>query len=349
MRSLFHSTLVAFLTVGLLWSCTNGPTRDVPTVKKIKKADKLQGKAKALFGIAKMKADINSPLAQLGKELYYEPQLSMSGTRSCNTCHQLEKFGVDHETTASSPERTTKGERNAPTVYYAFTHSSQFWDGSAKNLEEQVKGHVLDPRVMGMPDERSLEDKLKASENYPALFAQAFPEESQPVSFHNMAIAIAAFEKTLVSPGRFDEYLSGNAEALSIEERKGLQAFIDVGCTTCHTGPSLGGQMFQKFGLAKGPYWEYTGSEVIDSGRATLTGSRFDQFSFKVSGLRNIAMTAPYFHDGSVTDLSEAVKIMAVTQLGKELSEEELKNMVAFMESLSGDIPDYALKTTGMD
>ena len=318
---------------------------DTEVTNQNKKADQeLQAQAKGLFGKLPEPADINRPVAQLGKKLFYETSLSISNQMSCNTCHKLSEYGVDHEKTSLGHDKKTRGERNSPTVYNAYTHIAQFWDGRAEDLIEQAKGPVLNPVEMGMPTEAKVLENLNQSEEYKKLFAEAFPDQKSPVSFHNMAVAMAEFEKTLSTPGDFDKYMEGDVSALTEEERKGMETFIKVGCTTCHIGPALGGKMFQKFGLIKGPYWEYTGSEHIDSGRVAVTGQASDRFVFKVPSLRNIAETGPYFHDGSVEDLTEAIRIMGTTQLGRELSDEQVSEIETFLESLTGEIPDYALQ-----
>ncbi len=332
--------------VGLISACNQQKDSTVKeqTTKPESDADQmLLERAQNLFGEMPEPASFDRPIAQLGKKLYYEKELSISKQMSCNTCHMLDKFGVDNEPTSLSHDKSTRGERNSPTVYNAYMHASQFWDGRAEDLVAQAKGPVLNPVEMAMPDEATVTDRLMGSEEYKALFAEAFPEEEMQINYHNMAIAIAEFEKTLATPSAFDTYLDGNIAALNEDQRIGLKTFMDVGCTTCHSGPALGGQLMQKFGLIKGPYWEYTGSESIDSGRVTVTGSGLDKFVFKVPSLRNIEETAPYFHDGSVADLDEAIRIMGTTQLGKELTAEEVAKIRAFLKTLTGEIPEYAL------
>jgi cytochrome c peroxidase len=310
--------------------------------------ESLLTKAQSAFSTLPEPASFDRPIAKLGKKLYYETALSASGEMSCNSCHMLDKFGVDNEPTSLGHDKKTRGERNSPSVYNAYFHLAQFWDGRAENLTEQAKGPVLNPGEMGMTGEGAVDELLKASKEYQRLFAEAFPDQEDPANFNNMAAAIAEFEKTLSTPAPFDAYLSGEENALNAQQKKGLETFMQVGCTTCHTGPGLGGQMFQKFGLLKGPYWEYTGSENIDSGRVKVTNSGMDKFSFKVPALRNVAKTAPYFHDGSVASLAEAIKIMGTTQLGKDLSEEQVNDIAAFLESLTGEIPAYALQNQQM-
>lgn len=305
---------------------------------------KLLASAQNFFKALPEPRPFEGDLVQLGKQLYYENDLSISGEMSCNTCHQLDKYGVDNEATSLGHDKKVRGERNSPTVYNAYFHLAQFWDGRAEDLVEQAKGPVLNAVEMGMPDEASVIAKLKKSKHYQSLFAKAFPEAKDPITFHNMAVAIAAFEETLATPGRWDEYLAGKMAALSAQEKRGLQSFINNGCTACHSGPGLGGNLYQKFGLIRGPYWDYTGSELKDEGRFAVTGKEMEKYWFKVPALRNVSETAPYFHDGSVAELDKAVEIMAITQLGRELEPEDVDNIVAFLKALKGEIPEHALQ-----
>jgi len=171
------------------------------------------------------------------------------------------------------------------------------------------------------------------------LFAEAFPEEQAPITYKNLSKAIGAFERTLLTPSKWDDYLSGQAEALTLAEKKGLQAFINAGCTSCHSGELLGGNTFQKFGVFH-DYWTYTKSTKIDEGRAAVTKNEADKYMFKTPSLRNVAKTAPYFHDGSVADLNEAVKIMAKVNLNKDLKDGEVSSIVTFLEALTGELPE---------
>lgn len=269
---------------------------------------------------------------ELGRLLYHDARLSKNQQISCNTCHTLARWGVDGEPT-SAGHRGQRGARNSPTVLNAAGHFVQFWDGRAKDVEEQAKGPVLNPVEMAMPDAASVEKVLRSIPGYRPLFAKAFPGQPEPITFDNMAIAIGAFERTLVTPSRFDKFLAGDDGALSAEEKRGLALFVQTGCTTCHAGAYLGGQMFQKAGLVK-PW-----PNQKDPGRFEVTKNEADRMLFKVPSLRNVAKTGPYFHDGSVTRLDEAVKMMASHQLGRELSDADARTIVAFLESLTGDIP----------
>jgi len=271
---------------------------------------------------------------KLGKMLYYDPRLSRSGFISCNSCHNLATFGVDNEET-SIGHRWQLGPRNAPTVLNAAFHIAQFWDGRAKDLEEQAKGPIINPVEMAMPDSLQAVKVIKSIPEYVELFKKAFPNSKDPITYDNIAKAIAAFERTLITPSRFDRFLEGDVSALTDEEKEGLKLFMDKGCTACHNGMGVGGHMYAKFGVVK-PY------SSKDLGRYEITKQESDKHVFKVASLRNVAMTYPYFHDGKVWDLKQAVKIMADVQLGMKLSDKEAKKIVAFLKALTGEIPEEA-------
>jgi len=276
---------------------------------------------------------------ELGKKLYYDPRLSLSGVISCNTCHNLATCGVDGVETSLGHKFQTGG-KNAPTVLNAGFHIAQFWDGRAKDLEEQAKGPILNPVEMSMPNPEIVIARLKSIDAYVAEFKKAFPQDKDPVNYDNVAKAIAAFERTLVTPSRFDEFLKGNTKALTEKEKEGLKLFIEKGCASCHNGVAVGGGMFQKFGIVK----PYPYQDPNDLGRYNVTKNEADKYVYKVPSLRNISRTYPYFHDGKVWDIREAVKIMGETQLGINLTEEEVDKIVAFLDSLTGKIPEDALK-----
>jgi cytochrome c peroxidase len=271
---------------------------------------------------------------ELGKKLYYDPRLSLSGVISCNTCHNLATYGVDNVPTSLGHKFLTGG-RNAPTVLNAGFHIAQFWDGRAKTLEDQAKGPILAHVEMAMPNPEFVVLKLKTIPGYVEEFKKAFPNEKDPITYDNVAKAIAAFERTLVTPSRFDKFLKGDTKALTKKEKEGLRLFIDKGCAGCHNGVAVGGGMFTKFGIVK-PY------PTADLGRYRVTKKEEDKFVFKVPSLRNIAMTYPYFHDGEVWDLRDAVRIMGETQLGIKLTDKEIDAIVAFLNSLTGDVPEEA-------
>lgn len=268
----------------------------------------------------------------LGRMLYYETRLSKNHDVSCNTCHSLTGFGVDG-TKVSTGHKKQQGSRNAPTVYNAAGHFVQFWDGRAKDVEEQAQGPVLNPVEMAMPAAAKVEATLRSIPGYVELFKKAFPEVPQPVTLANAAAAIGAFERKLVTPSRWDKFLAGDPAALTEDEQVGLGKFLAVGCNACHSGTLLGGSMFQKAGLRK-PW-----PSDADGGRFAVTKQEADRMLFKVPSLRNIEKTAPYFHDGSVTTLEDAVRTMGRHQLGVELSDADVASIATFLKSLTGAIP----------
>jgi len=249
---------------------------------------------------------------------------------SCNTCHDINNMaGVDGKPTSPGALPGKIGTRNTPTVFNAGFQFAQFWDGRAPDLKEQAKGPILNPVEMAMPNEKEVVKVISSIPEYQDLFKKAFPNEKNPITFDNIAHSIAAFERTLVSKSRYDQWVTGDKNALTDEEKIGLKTFIEVGCITCHTGPLFGGNLYQKMGLVK-PY-----SNTKDLGRFDVTKQESDKFMFKVSMLRNVALTAPYFHDGAVKTLEEAVKIMADINLGKQLTDDQLKSIVAFLKALT--------------
>jgi cytochrome c peroxidase len=272
-------------------------------------------------------ANLDQAKVELGKKLFNEKALSIANDLSCNSCHNLATFGVDNKPT-SDGHKGQKGTRNSPTVLNAALHFTQFWDGRAKDVEEQALGPVMNPVEMAMPSESEVISRLKSNAEYVGLFAKAFPSEVDTVTFKNIGRAIGAFERTLITPSRFDSFLAGDDKALTEQEIKGLRSFRDVGCVACHSGATLGGQMFQKIGLVK----QYPAKDL---GRYEVTKNEVDKYFFKVPSLRNIEKTYPYFHDGSVKTLEEAIKLMGEYQLGRQLSDEQVKDIVAFLRTLT--------------
>ena len=277
---------------------------------------------------------------KLGQQLWYETRLSKGNTVSCNSCHNLATAGVDNMPT-SAGHKSQFGARNPPTALNAALLGSQFWDGRAADVEEQAGGPLLNPVEMANATEADAAAKIAGIPEYQEKFKAAFPEDGA-VSFKNITTALGAFERTLLTPTRWDDYLKGNVSALSEQERKGVRAFMDNGCIACHNGVNLGGTMFQKFGLVDGPYWKHIDDPKHDKGRADVTKKAEDEFFFRVPGLRNVERTYPYFHNGSVWELDKAVNIMAKAQLGKTLAPEDTENIVAFLKALSGNVPESA-------
>ncbi|WP_457750012.1 cytochrome-c peroxidase [Sulfurimonas sp.] len=275
---------------------------------------------------------------RLGKMLFNEKRVSIDGTTSCAKCHPFSYYGADN----LEKSRGNFGKinpRNAPTVLNAAGQMSQHWRGDRKDVEEQAKKALLGKASFGAPSYEWVEKRLGSIPKYEELFKKAFVNDKNPISVDNYAEAIGAWERTLSTPSRFDEFLEGRSNALTQEEKAGLKTFMDKGCTSCHSGALLGGTMLQKFGVVS-PYWEYTKSKKIDAGRYNVTKKEEDKYLFKVPQLRNVAMTAPYFHDGSVKSLRDAIKIMAKVQLGADLSQKETQNIYLFLQALSGKLSE---------
>lgn len=291
--------------------------------------------AQAVFGTipAKMPgSEKDTPeRVELGKKLFFDKRLSANETMSCNTCHHVDQggAGVDREQT-SAGAFGKRGERNAPTVYNAGFHVAQFWDGRAPTLEEQAKGPILNPVEMAMPSAGDVIKRIAGDPEYQKLFTKAFPDSEGKITYDNVGAAIAAYERTLKTHDRFDDFLKGDNKALTPAELSGLDLFMKTGCTACHSGPLVGAQSFQKMGLAK-PY-----ENTIDLGRYGVTKDEADKYRFKVPSLRNVAQTVPYFHDGAVASLEEAVKKMSTVQLGKDLTLEQAQLISGFLRALSG-------------
>jgi cytochrome c peroxidase len=280
---------------------------------------------------------LDAAQADLGRMLYFDKRLSKTGTQSCNSCHPLDRFGADGLPTSPGAEGKLGG-RNSPTVYHAAGYFAQFWDGRALNVEEQAKGPLVNPVEMGLTDGAQVERILRGIAGYKPLFARAFPGQAQPISYDNVGKAIGMFERGLVTPSRWDKYLLGDKSALSSQEVEGLRVFTNVGCMVCHTGEFVGGTMYEKVGAVE-PW-----PNQKDEGRFAVTKDERDRMVFKVPTLRNIAKTAPYFHDGSAKSLPEAVQMMGRHQLGLELSAEEVTSIASWLGSLTGELPSQYIK-----
>jgi cytochrome c peroxidase len=280
----------------------------------------------------------NADMVTLGRMLYYEPRLSKSQQISCNSCHDLAKYGVDSQP-VSDGHKGQQGTRNAPTVFNAAAHFAQFWDGRAPDVEAQAKGPILNPVEMAMPAERAVTAVLESMPEYVDLFKKAFPTDKKPVTYDNMAKAIGAFERKLMTPSRWDALLNGDASALTPEETIGLKTFLDTGCQSCHSGALLGGTSYRKLGAMK-PF-----PNLTDQGRFAVTKNDADKGVFKVPSLRNIDQTGPYYHDGKVTSLDQVVRDMAEYQLGKTLTDQQTKQIIDFLKVLTGRIDPEYIKT----
>ncbi len=287
-----------------------------------------------IFGVIpdRMPGSENDSLASihLGRKLYFDNRLSVNDNQSCNTCHNVlnKKAGVDN--LSLSPGVFGKlNSRNTPTVLNSGFHIAQFWDGRVKNLEEQIRIPLFSPLQMAIPDEKYLIDKIYSIPEYKDLFEKAFPDKSGKITFGQITASISSFQRTFRTNDRFDDFQRGKYKALTADEIRGLEIFLAIGCANCHKGPMLGGNSFQKMGVKK----HYENKE--DTGRFKITSAEEDMYVFKVPSLRNVALTAPYFHDGSQSTLDLAVKKMAEIQLGKNLSEQEIESIVTFLNALT--------------
>jgi cytochrome c peroxidase len=299
--------------------------------------DPLQAEAARRFGRIEAPSG-GSPQIELGRALYWDTRLSADGKTACASCHAAHDWGADRRA-ASIDARGKPTKRNSPTVFNSLRQPMLRWLGDRRSGSEQAEGSITGSMGFRAKDEIL---PLLRKFDYESAFRTAFPDDPEPVSARNYGRAIAAYESTLVTPAPFDRYLDGDSAALTARQRAGLQLFIERGCVGCHEGALLGGSTWQRFGVVQ-PYWSATGSSTIDEGRYTITRKDEDRYAFRVPILRNIARTAPYFHDGSVATLDAAVRVMAAVQLGQTLRDEETAAIVAFLESLTGDVPaNYA-------
>ena len=272
---------------------------------------------------------------ELGKKLWFDPRLSMSGFISCNSCHNLSMGGSDNLPT-SIGDRWQQGPINSPTVLNSSLNVAQFWDGRAGDLKDQAGGPIANPMEMAFSHTLTV-DMLASIPAYVREFRQVFGVGTK-ISLDQVTSAIAEFEKTLVTPNsRFDQWLLGKSDALSSQELAGYKLFKESGCVACHNGEAVGGNSFQKMGIVE----PYKGN--ASEGRAAVTGNDADRFSFKVPTLRNVELTYPYFHDGAAETLAEAVNVMGRIQLGRTYSKEENDNIVAFLKTLTGDQPTFIM------
>ena len=304
--------------------------------------DNLRTTAAALFGTIPERVEelrgqaVSAEQVSLGHMLFFEPRISRSQLITCNTCHSIGTGGADN-VPVSIGHGWQRGPRNSPTVFNAVFNAAQFWDGRAADLAEQAKGPVqASVEMNNTPDQ--VVQTLKSIPGYVERFGKAFPGQANPVSFDNMALALEAFEATLVTPdSRFDRWVLGDDSALDDTERRGLELFVSSGCASCHNGRNFGGQTYFPFGVIERP-----GADILplgDKGRFEVTATASDEYVFRAAPLRNVELTAPYFHSGQVWDLEQAVAIMGSAQLGRELNEDEASAIAAFLRTLTGRQP----------
>jgi len=292
--------------------------------------------ARGLFGVVEPAPPgaLGAPEVTLGRRLFWDERISGDGETSCATCHTIAGWGADQRRFSEDARGRLTG-RHSQTVFNAMEQPALRWLGDRRDGAEQAERSITGS--MGLEDGAAIATLL-ASLGYVEAFSSAFPDDTDPVSAANYARALQAYQSTLRTPAPFDSFLGGDVAALTDQQKAGLRNFMSIGCATCHAGKLLGGISFRRFGIAQ-DYWTVTGSEEIDTGLHSATNRDDDRYVFRVSMLRNIARTAPYFHDGSVATLPEAVRAMATLQLGRSLPDAVVNDIVAFLESLTGDIP----------
>ena len=276
---------------------------------------------------------------QLGEMLFLDPMLSRDNSISCSSCHSLNKGGTDNLGRSAGIAGST-GEINTPTVFNASFNFKQFWDGRAESLEDQIDGPIENPREMGSSWNDVIR-KLRKSTYYLESFSRIYRDGIQP---QNVRDAIASFERSLVTPNsRFDRYLRGDHNALTADEQHGYAVFKEYGCSSCHQGTNIGGNLFEKFGVMRNYFADRGEITKPDFGRFNVTGDEADKYVFKVPSLRNVALTAPYFHDGTADSLEKAVRVMSVYQLGRSLPDKDIQDIVKFLKTLTGEYKGKAL------
>lgn len=285
---------------------------------------------------------------ELGKQLFFDPRLSKDGTVSCNSCHNVMGGGTDNKA-FSAGVGAKLGGRNSPTVWNSAFHSVQFWDGRAPTLEDQAKGPLTNPVEMAMPNHDAVVDRVKSLPGYVSQFEKVFGKNS--VNIDNIARAIATYERTLITPNSpLDRYLRGDKKAMSAQAIRGMNTVIDVGCVSCHTGSNLNGPampvgegFYQKFPTFTDNAYVKKYDLMKDKGRAEHTKNEEDEHFYRVPTWRNVALTAPYFHNGSVKTLDEAVRVMAKVQLNKDLTDAQVGDIVAFLNATTGEFPKQTM------
>jgi len=290
------------------------------------------------FGIVAASTDAqrNAPEAQLGRALFWDTRLSVDGKTACASCHPAQDWGSDRRRFPIDA-RGKPTSRHSQTVFNAMGQTTLRWTGDRPDGSAQAEGSMT-----GSLGFATKEDAVAAlaTHGYAPRFRALYPDDAEPLTLRNFGRALAAYQASLATPAPFDRFLAGDGAALTAQQQAGLRTFMEVGCGGCHNGPLLGGGMLQRFGLTR-DYWTLTGSTVIDTGRFSATKKEEDRYVFRVPMLRNIAKTAPYFHDGSVEHLDAAVRVMAQVQLGRLLDDAQAGAIVAFLESLTGEVPSH--------
>jgi cytochrome c peroxidase len=355
-RTTFGATCVFLLVCAVLWGCDKKPgarpeaaaldareTTDAarPATPHAQLVKEARSKLNA-FGVLPEEFEseenpITPGKVTLGKQLYYDTRLSRGRDISCNSCHALAAYGVD-KTPVSEGFQGQHGSRNAPTVYNAAGKIAQFWEGRAADVEDQASGPMTNPVEMAMPSGEYVVEVVKSIPGYRKEFERVFPDQKEPVTLENITRAIGAFERKLTTPSPWDEFIAGDDDAADDAQLRGFLTFVDVGCVACHNTALVGGRSFQKLGVVK--EWH----DETDLGRYEVSGKESDKMVFVVPTLRNIAETEPYYHDGSVKTLPEAVRKMGEYQLGKTLTDEQVDSIVTWLNMLTGEIPHEIIK-----
>lgn len=336
-RYRFHLALCVVLAAPL--AACDSSDDDEPDAPAALSPKSLREQASALFGalvVPPAPAGADRARIELGRRLFFEPLVSADGTVSCATCHTLENWGSDG-LAKSVGFMNRENARNAPTVINAAGQLAQHWRGDRTSLEDQAERSVTGMASFGNETPEAVMDRLRDADYEPD-FKAAFPDDTAPLVIKRFAEAVGAYERTLIAPSRFDDFLSGNDAALTRDELQGLSDFVDTGCAGCHGGPLLGGQSLKKFGVTR-DYPELTHSAKPDAGRFDVTQQEADRNVFKVPVLRNVEHTGPYFHDGSVAELDSAVRVMGEAQLGRQLADGAVASIVTFLRTLSAPVP----------
>lgn len=280
-------------------------------------------------------------IIELGKSLYYEKKLSANKTISCASCHDISKYGVDNKALPNGDLQQI-GKRNTITVLNTFLYGEQNWDNKFKSVEDQTIGPIFAKWAMAMPDTIELINRLKKDNYYRLAFDEAFPNSKSSITINNLKRAIGAFERILLTPSRFDIYLKGNVKALTTKEKLGVYSFV-MNCKSCHSSALVGGGFAIKYPIF-GYHFDYSNIQNSDPGKYNVTKNHEDMFVFKVPQLRNVEKTFPYMHDGSVAKLEDAIRICSMAESNCRLPEKDVEYIAAFLKTLTGKIPDYALQ-----
>lgn len=341
--SFINKIFLLLVVIILVFACNNNNKDVIPFPEKqdinILKMARSYFSPLQVIDFKKMSAEDKNKL-EIGKKLFYDSKLSQSGNINCAICHNPVTYGTVNLSVMPG-NQGQMGKRNPPSLFNSHLQYAFGWDSKYKRLEDQIGGMIQSKTEMGEQDSSQVVKKIGSDQIYQELFTKAFPNDKISLTFNNLKKAIAQFIRTLSTPSRFDDYLNGDLKVLTTIEKLGIKSFIDNGCVPCHATSTIGGSMPQKFALF-GYYWDFTGSKNIDKGRFELTKNSADEYVFKVSQLRNIEKTQPFFHDGSVQSLEEAIRIMGMTESNHRIEEQDINNISAFLKTLTGNVPEHS-------